>query len=225
MLSRRPPPAYTSLMPQLLIQYGRTAFVGRFTAPDLTPPRGAAVVVRSARGVELGTVLGQADDRYASGFDHDGDLLRLASAEDHAAARTADELADRILAAATSDAVTFLDCEVTLDARGAVLHAVPWGECDLDPLLGELSERFGLAVRLFDVSRLSVTSDPPEPKTTCGKPDCGTGEGGCSTGGCGTSGGCSTGGCSRKQVKSAGEQTAYFADLRGKMEAGRVALN
>ena len=116
------------------------------------------------------------------------------------------------------DAVTFLDCEVTLDARGAVLHAVPWGACDLDPLLGDLSERFGLAVRVFDVSRLSVTTDPPEPKTTCDKPDCGTG------GGCGTSGGCSTGGCSRKQVKNADELTAYFADLREKMESGRVPL-
>lgn len=203
----------------LLLQYGRTAFVGRFAA-DTAPDRGACVVVKSARGVELATVLGPLEDRFADQLDEDGTVLRVATSEDLSAARTADELADAILAAATSDQITFLDCEVTLDRRGAVLHAVPWGECNVDPLLADLSERFGLSVRLFDLSRMSVTADPPEPKTTCEKPDCGTG------GGCGTDGGCSTGGCSRKQVKSAGELTAYFADLREKMEAaGRVPLN
>lgn len=202
----------------LLLQYGRSAFVGRFAAADPLP-RGETVVVRSARGVELATVLGLVEDRFAAQFDDDGEVLRVATAADHTAATTADELADAILAAATSHAVTFLDCEVTLDRRGAVLHAVPWGACDLDPLLAELSERFGLAVRLLDVSRMSTTVDPPEPKTTCDKPDCGGGN-------CGSEGGCSSGGCSRKQVKSADELTAYFADLRQKMEAaGRVTLN
>jgi hypothetical protein len=204
-------------MTPLLIQYGRSAFVGRFAA-DVVTDRGAVVVVQSPRGVELATCLGPVDDRFATQLDEDGTVLRIATADDLAAARTADELADTILNAATSDAATFLDCEVTLDRRGAVLHAVPWGECDLDPLLAALSDRFGLAVRVFDVSRMSVTADPPEPKATCDKPDCGSG-------GCGTEGGCSSGGCSRKQVKTAGELTAYFADLRAKMEAGRVPLN
>jgi hypothetical protein len=200
----------------LLIQYGRSAFVGRFVA-DAVADRGTVMLIRSARGVELGTCLGPVEDRFATQLDEDGRVLRPATVQDHADARTADELADAILASATSDAATFLDCEVTLDRRGAVLHAVPWGECDLDPLLAELSERFGLAVRLLDVRRLGVTSDPPEPKTTCDKPDCGGGN-------CGTGGGCGTGGCSRKQVKGADELTAYFADLRQKME-GRMPLN
>ncbi len=202
----------------LLIQYGRPAFVGRF-AFESSLPRGAAVVVRSPRGVELGSVLGPATE-HAAAFATDGDVLRTASEADHAAAASALPLADDILTAAVSDAVLFVDCEVSLDRRGAVLHAVPWGECDLDPLLADLSERFGLSVRVFDVSRLDVTSDPPEPKTSCGKPDCGSG------GGCGTSGGCgSGGGCSRKAVKSADELTAYFSDLRGKLESGRIGLN
>lgn len=202
----------------LLIQYGRSAFVGQF-AGDVDFPRGTVVVVRTARGIELGTVLGPADPRFVAHLDAEGDVLRLATAADHAAARGSDELADRILSVATSDGVTFLDCEVTLDRRGAVLHAVPWGECDLDPLLAELSERFELAVRVLDVRRLETIADPPPPKTTCDKPDCGSG-------GCGSDGGCSSGGCSRKQVKSAEELTAYFADLRQKMEAaGRVPLN
>lgn len=202
----------------LLIQYGRSAFVGRF-ATDVAPLRGSAVVVRSARGVELGTCLGPVEDRFTTQLDEDGTVLRIATDDDLLAARTADELADAILDSASSDHATFLDCEVTLDCRGAVLHAVPWGECHLDALLAELSDRFELAVRVLDVSRLSVTTDPPEPKTKCDKPDCGEGN-------CGTSGGCSSGGCSRKQVKNADELTAYFADLRQKMEAaGRVPLN
>ncbi len=206
-------------MTPLLIQYGRSAFVGRF-ASGVPAERGGVVVVRSSRGVELGTCLGPVEDRFAAQLDEDGTVLRIATADDITSARGADALADAILTDATSDSVTFLDCEVTLDHRGAVLHAVPWGECDLDPLLADLSDRFGLAVRVFDVSRMGVTTDPPEPKTTCDKPDCG------SAGGCGTSGGCGTGGCSRKQVKSADELTAYFADLREKMEAaGRLPLN
>jgi hypothetical protein len=201
----------------LLIQYGRSGFVGRFAA-DVATERGAAVVIRSSRGVELGTCLGLVEDRFTTQLDEDGQVLRTATEQDHADAHTADELADGILSHATSDAATFLDCEVTLDRRGAVLHAVPWGECDLDPLLADLSDRFGLAVRLLDVRQLGATKDPPEPKTTCDKPDCGSG-------GCGSEGGCSSGGCSRKQVKGPEELTAYFADLRQKMEAaGRVPL-
>jgi hypothetical protein len=203
----------------LLLQYGRSAFVGMF-ASDVPADRGTTVVVRSARGVELATALGPVEDRFTTQFDQDGTVLRLATEEDLADARTADQLADAILDAASADAVTFLDCEVTLDRRGAVLHAVPWGACDLDQLLAELSDRFGLVVRVFDVSRMSVTTDPPEPKATCDKPDCGSG------GGCGSEGGCGTGGCSRKQVKSADDLTTYFADLRRQMEAaGRVPLN
>ena len=113
--------------------------------------------------------------------------------------------------------LTFLDVEVLLDCSAAVLHALPWGECDADPLFGALSARFGLSVRLLDVSRAPVAKEPTvEPK---GCTSCGTaGKGGCSS--CGTEkSGCSTGGCSRGAVKTADELTGYFADLRQKMEA------
>jgi hypothetical protein len=171
--------------------------------------------------VELGTVLGAVAERLMSQVDDTGELLREATADDAAAAERAAELALHILDAAEGGGhpVAFLDCEVTLDCRGAVLHAVPWEACDLDPLLSHLSERFGLAVRLMDVSRTPTLQDPPEPKTSCGKPDCGTG--GCSS--CGTGGGCSSGSCSRGSVKSADELTAYFLNLRRQME--RQPLN
>jgi hypothetical protein len=70
-----------------------------------------------------------------------------------------------------------------------------------------------------------VTRDPKQAADGCGKQDCGSGAGGCSS--CGTDGaskgGCSTSSCSRDKVKSADELTAYFADLRQKMEAAGAA--
>jgi hypothetical protein len=117
--------------------------------------------------------------------------------------------------------LSVLDAEVMLDGSAVVLHALPWGPCDADPVFAALSERFGLPVRLLDVSHTPTAPDPP---TDCGKPDCGSGKGGCTS--CGTGGGCSTGSCSKGSVKSADELTAYFADLRKKMEeaGGRTPL-
>lgn len=209
-----------------LVQYGRSAYVGRFTVVrGLIPSRGDRVVVRTPRGVELGEVLCGADERFAGGLDPaaGGELLRSVGPDDLHIAETRESMGLSLLAEAEGSGlpVAFLDVEVTLDGSAAVLHALPWGPpCDADPLLADLSDRFGLAVRLLDVSRTPTVTDPPEKSATCGKPDCGSG-------GCGTGGGCSTGGCSRGKVKSADELTSYFADLRRKMErsAGRTPLN
>jgi len=212
-----------------LVQYGRSGFVGQFAAacgPALG--RGDRVVVRTPRGVELGEVLCPADERFAGRLDPaaGGELLRPAAPADLAAAADREATGHALLAAAEAAGlpVTFLDAEVLLDGSAAVLHALPWGQCDADPLFADLSARFGLAVRLLDASRTPTAQDPPEKAYTCGKPDCGAGSGGCSD--CGSGGGCSTGGCSRGAVKSADELTAYFADLRRRMEqaAGRTPL-
>ncbi|HEX4611786.1 MAG TPA: hypothetical protein VH092_26555 [Urbifossiella sp.] len=206
----------------LLVQYGRPGYVGRFrAAADLG--RGTRVVVRGPRGLELGTVLCAPAGRF-TGLDDEGEVVRAGTAADDAAADRADALARDLLAAADDLAAglpaAFPDAEVALDAASAVLHALPWGVCDLDPILAALSDRFSLPVRLLDLSRTPANPDPPDPaKATCGKPDCGSG-------GCGTGGGCSTGSCSRGAVKSAADLTAYFADLRGQMEAaGRTPLH
>ncbi len=213
-------------MPEYLVQYGTSAFVGRFAATGTDLSRGDSVVVRSQRGLEIGSVL--CESRSMLAFDVGGELLRLTAPADDDAGQHAAQLAFEILDAAnlTDQAVTFLDCEVTLDRRGAILHALPWGECQLDDHLAGLSDRFHLAVRLHDVSHVKPPIDPPEPKTTCEKPGCGTAEGGCSscsTGACGTGSSCSKG-----KVNTAAELTSYFADLREKMEiqvAVRTPLN
>ena len=207
------------------VHYGRSGFVGRFMSAD--PPeleRGDRAVVRTPRGVEIGTVLCAATDRFARHLDarSGGDLIRAVTPADDGEAERLSDLGSRLLEAADAAGlpVAFADAEPLLDGP-VILHAIPLSACDADPLLADLSARFGVPVQFFDVSRTPAEKDVPEPAPTCGKPDCGTG-GGCSTGGC------STGGCSRGAVKSADELTSYFADLRAKMEAagiGRTPLN
>jgi hypothetical protein len=205
-----------------LVQYGRSAFVGRFTAAGEFA-RGDRVVARTPRGVEVGTVLCESGERFAATISEGagGAVIRPATIDDDvlAAAREAESTA--LLAAADEAALplAFLDAEIMLDGSAAILHALPCGPCDADPLFAELSARFGYPVRMLDLSRVPVVTDPP---TGCGKPDCG--EGHCTS--CGTGGGCSSGSCSRGSVKSADDLTAYFAGLRASMEAlGRTPLN
>src|SRR5262249_31111795 len=109
----------------------------------------------------------------------------------------------------------FLDGEILLDGRNAILQAVHWADCDATPLFEELSHRHGLLVKLAD-----LTTTPK----AGGCPTCGAEKPGCES--CGT-GGCSSGSCSRGSVKSADDLTAYFAGLRRQMETttARVSLH
>jgi hypothetical protein len=218
-----------------LIQYGRPGFVGRFRGPDpaVALTRGDRVAIRGPRGLELGTVLCEPADRFSEPAVVDGEVVGRATPEDAAAADRATALGQAILAAAEAAAteaslpLVFVDVETPLDGVSVVLHAVPWAECDATLLFSELSARFERPVRLLDLSRPTAAPDPPEPATAgCGKPGCGSEGGGCTS--CGTGGGCSTGSCSRGKVTSAADLTAYFADLRQKMEeqgANRTPLS
>jgi len=199
-----------------LVQYGKLGFLAIAQhACVFATARNQKVAIQTARGLELGTVL-NADCRVA--HDERCDIVRLATHADIAAGEINDAFGLDILAAADAASlpIGFIDIEVSLDRTGAVLHALPFAECDASPLLAELSDRFGLAVRLLDLSRSKGFTDPPDPeKMTCGQPDCGTGSGctSCSTGGC------STGSCSKGSVKTAAELTEYFTELREKLHA------
>jgi hypothetical protein len=215
----------------VLVQYGRAGYVGRFlcTLPD-TPARGARVVVETPRGLEAGMALCLI--REQSSLPADGTLIRnlqpdeeercaqLLKREVHLIAE-----AERLMSSATMP-LTVLDVELLLDSSVAILHVLPHAACDVSPVLAELAANFSISIRLFDVTRTPSIQDPPEPSTSCGKPGCGSASGGCSS--CGTEkSGCSTGGCSRGTVKSAAELSTYFAELRSKMEAhglGRTPL-
>lgn len=212
-----------------LVQFGRSGFVGRFASAGAIA-RGARVIVRGPRGVESGVVLCEPGEPFAESLSAEGELLRVATPEDEvqlaAFAAREGELLAKAAAAGGGLPLTFVDAELTLDGR-LILHGLAWAACDATPLFDELSASLGLPVRLLDLSRTAVARDP-EPAEGCGKPGCGSGDSGGSSCGTDASGGCSSGSCSRGKVKSADELTAYFADLRRKMEAagvGRTPLN
>ncbi|MCI0699515.1 MAG: hypothetical protein L0241_00320 [Planctomycetia bacterium] len=210
--------------PSCLVQFGRSGFVGRFTSSEPVA-RGERVIVRGSRGVELGVVLCEPEEKFTPSLATEGELLRIATSADEALIQSAPKREAEFLSVASSASearglpLTFVDAELTLDDH-LILHGLAWGECDATPLFEELSTLFNLSVRLLDLSRAPVSVDPKQAEG-CGKPGCGSQGGGCSS--CssesGEKSGCSSGSCSRGSVKSAEDMTAYFADLRKKMES------
>ncbi|MBO0699503.1 MAG: hypothetical protein J2P46_13995 [Zavarzinella sp.] len=204
--------------PDYLVTYGHGGFLGRFrSATELR--RDDRVVIRTVRGVELGTVLAESA-RPLPGPDLGGEVLRLAGADDESAAAALATRAASILADAQATAeslslpLLFLDGEILLDGP-AILQAVHWADCDATGLFEQLSARHGLRIQLAD-----LTTAPKSPARVCDT--CGEEKSGCSD--CGSGGGCSTGSCAKGSVKSAEELTAYFAGLRRQMEAAAARV-
>jgi hypothetical protein len=206
---------------EYLVTYGRAGFLSRFRAPD-SYHRDDRVVVRSGRGFELGTILGEAGRPV--GPDVAGDIVRPATLDDDATAGLLRDRVGTLLADAQSEAevlglpLLFVDGEILLDGREAILQAVHWADCDATPLFEALSARHGVLVKLAD-----LTAGPKPAGGGCDV--CGSEKKGCDS--CGTGGGCSSGSCSRGSVKTADDLTAYFAGLRQQMEtaAARVPLH
>ena len=205
---------------EYLVNFGQGAFLGRFRA---TEPfcRDDRVVVRTERGIEIGTVLERAANQVGV---LSGDVLRPTSTDDEQSARSLRERIIPIIADAQAAAeaaglpLLFLDGEILLDGSQAILQAVHWADCNATPIFEELSARHGMAVKLAD-----LTTTPKAASKGCST--CGAEKSGCDS--CGTGGGCSTGSCSKGSVKSADELTTYFAGLRKQMEAAdaRVSLH
>jgi hypothetical protein len=203
-----------------LVNYGQAGFLGRFLAAT-GYSRDDRVVVRSERGIELGTILCEAG---AVGPDPAGEVIRSATDADEGMAREFRRRLPVVLSDAQSLAdsldlpLQFLDGEILLDGREAILQAVHWADCDATPVFEQLSARHGLLVKLAD-----LTAAPKPAAKTCDV--CGDEKSGCDS--CGTGGGCSSGSCSKGSVKSADDLTAYFAGLRKQMEtaADRVSLH
>lgn len=198
---------------EYLIGYGLLGDFGRFRAArPLNCDRGAAVVVRSARGLELGQVLCVATPRHAHFLPNTtvGTLLRPATPEDERAAERLSERGQEVFEEARRRAqelalpLEIIDAEVLLGEH-AVLHFVRWDECDMRELVSGLSRQFSLHVLLEDLTRPVVSVAVAE-EHGCGS----CGSGGCGSGGCGT-GGCDSCGTRPEDVRS------HFAELREKM--------
>jgi len=203
---------------QYLVNYGQGGFLGRYQS-SLELERGLRVAIQSPRGLELGTVLSESGSS-ANGPALEGEILRRATTEDDEVAAKYKLQATDILQSAQQYAdssqlpLIFLDGEVLLDGRSAILQAIHWDDCDATSLFEAISKQHGLHVQLAD---LTAT---PKPATGCST--CGSEKSGCDS--CGTGGGCSTGSCSKGSVKSADELTSYFSGLRKQMEASNVRI-
>jgi hypothetical protein len=201
---------------EYVVHHGADGHLGRFRAGDDAEfSRGATVVVRGRRGLELGHVLIPiATDRPSLPDEFVGELVRIASNGDLSQHEQNRRLGQKIFETAVHRAearaapVSFVDVEVALDAGSAVLHGLRLGDGDLGPLLEELGDEHSLIVRLHEVN-----GQVAEDEHGCGS---------CGSGGCGS---CGSGGCSSCSSGAAKELADYFAGLRAQMESHhRVAL-
>jgi cell fate regulator YaaT (PSP1 superfamily) len=181
--------------------------------------RGERVVVRTVRGVEIGTVLREATPRHAGFLPNTtvGPLLRRSTPDDEAAVERqrvrAQELFDRArtLTAELGLALEVLDVELLLDGKNAVLQHLRFGDCDVRELVSTCAREFDVTVQLTDLTR----SDVPAAEEEHGCGSCG------SKGGCGS---CGSGGCGSCGTAQSEDVRNYFADLRERMERQRVPL-
>ena len=202
---------------EYLLSYGALGDFGRFhpVAP-LTCRRGQRAVVRSHRGVELATVLGEARPGHASFLPNTtvGQILRLATAEDQETARRRGEQGQRLFEDARRRAadmglpLEILDVEFLLDGEHAVLHYLRWADFDPRPFVSSLSRKYEVHLTLQDLTHPGPAEEEEAHGEGCGRPGCGR-----ANGGCGSEGGCSTCG-----LKKAVDLKAYFAGLRAQME-------
>lgn len=198
---------------QFVVSHGKNGVIGVFTLTEpMTIARGDRVIVQSARGVEIGAVLGPASIRQARlfGATSTGLLLRSVSPADDARIldlkeREQDffELA-RAVAMHDGIEIDILDVDLLFDGMQAIVQFV--GDSDkIEAFAQRLEEELHITIRMENLAMPA-----PHDEHRCDKPDCGRESGGCST--CSTGGGCSTCGSSKVDMRE------YFGHLRAKME-------
>lgn len=188
--------------------------------------RNDRVVVKTRRGIEIGTILGPVENTSWIPQGRLGKILRKADLETETLYENQTRLAEKIREHAQQHLdqqnlpLVFLESEILLEGNECILHTLVWGSCSIDGILRQTEEHFGLKVRILDISQ-----QPREEKQTC--ETCGSESGGCSSCGTESKGGCSSGSCSKGQVKSAEELTQYFQNLRTQLEqtSHRVSLS
>lgn len=165
-------------MSQHLVRVGALGHVGRFRAVDAVRyPRGARVVVRTARGLETGEVLA---DVEAAADGCDGELLRGVTVEDELLEARLQKNRDRAYDACAARLAErglpalLVDVEHLLD--GGTLYFYFLGEQtpELEALTRELAELYDANVQFRQFAAAVAAG--------CG-PDCGTD----AAAGCGTS--------------------------------------
>jgi cell fate regulator YaaT (PSP1 superfamily) len=182
-----------------LVRIGAMGHVGRFLAVDrMRYPRATRVVVRTARGLEVGEVLAEPDGQNESAA-FDGDLLRPMAIEDELLAARIEQhrqeaydacatlLAERALPA------VLIDVEHLFDGQGIYFYFLGDVSPEIEACTAELAEAYETKVQFRKFTETLIEG--------CG-PGCGTeaakGQGGCETcSGCAVASACGTGKISR----------------------------
>jgi cell fate regulator YaaT (PSP1 superfamily) len=172
-----------------LIRVGCLGTIGQFHSPEaVCYPRGARVIVRTRRGLEIGEVLApgdevplnQADGALLRGMTVEDELLRvrLAKNRQRAYEACARQIAERGLSA------TLVDVEHLFDGRTLVFYFLGEITPELEAMTADLADTYDAQVKFRQFAETLVKG--------CG-PECGTQEaagcGSCSTG-CGLAGAC-----------------------------------
>jgi cell fate regulator YaaT (PSP1 superfamily) len=155
--------------------------VGRFTAVDAVRyPRGARVIVRTSRGLEIGEVLSPTDEAPARG-ESDGSILRGMTVEDQLLEARLEKNRHEAFAACEARirelrlGAALVDVEHLFDGRSLFFYFLGDVPAELEAATAELAEVYDAAVQFRKFSD-TVTEG-------CG-PGCGTAEatgGGCTS--------------------------------------------
>lgn len=173
------------MLGQHYVRFGLLGGVGRFAAVDRQRyPRGARVVCRTARGLEVGEVLAPLE----AGGDHaaDGTLLRRMTVEDDLLLARIEKSRDEAYRACSQRLIeqgisaVLVDVEHLFDGQSLYFYFLGQTTPELDALTSELAELYETQVQ-FRKFTDTLTAG-------CG-PHCGTEEAaghGCGSGGCST---------------------------------------
>lgn len=157
--------------------------VGRFVTSDFTVlPRDTAVICRTERGLESGSVICSLDDK-ASPDEADGQILRRVGREDKLILERLERHRDKAFDACQKLIGqrelpgVLVDVEHLFDGESVFFYFLGEVNPELEALTDELAETYERKVRFKKFAETLAAG--------CG-PDCGTGESQCSTGGCGS---------------------------------------
>jgi cell fate regulator YaaT (PSP1 superfamily) len=196
---------------EYLVGYGLCGEFGRFApAQPLECRPGDKVIIRSRRGVELGTVLCPVTEGHLRVLAAQPvrPLLRAATAEDEDRQRVLEATAEQAfrsaqeLVGAHALPLEVLDVEALQEPPLLVVHYIG-ARCDYRDLVHGLSTKFACHVEMLDLNALPGDPAPDTEADACGV--CG------STSGCGN-GGCGKAGCGSCAANAEGV-ARYFAAL------------
>ena len=173
-----------------LVQVGLLGTIGKFASTDRSVfARDTEVVCRTARGLEVGKVICEVDDR-SKASEFDGELLRRVAREDRKIVERLERFRDRAFVACRNLLVernlkaTLIDVEHLFDGQSIWFYFLGEVSPEVESLTEELAEAYESKVKFRKFAEMLSKG--------CG-PDCGTGSS------CGDCSGCAIGGCGAKR--------------------------